>query len=100
MELERDSRRQKCKGQIIQYWYHILCLDTENLAKQFYQWQKSNMSVRSWTTELREELHNIGIAFMRRNQQECNFKEMTQIVKELCNAIERQNIFAKMSKKG
>jgi len=80
MELERDNRRGKCKGQIIQYWYHM-CLDIENLAKQCYQWQKSNLSVRSWTTELRKELHYIGMAFMWRNQQECNFTEMTKIVK-------------------
>jgi len=77
MELDRDSKSGKCKGQIIQYWHHITCLDIENLAKQCYQWQKSNMIVRSWTTELRQELHNIGLAFMWRNQQECNFMEMT-----------------------
>ena len=81
-------------------WYQIMYLDIGNLAKQCYKWQKSNMSVRSWTTELRQELHNTGLALMWRNQQEHDFTEITQTVKELCNDIKRQNILAKMSKKG
>ena len=46
-----------------------------------------------------EELHNIGLAFVWRNQQECNWKEMLRLVKERCNDTERQNILAKFPDK-
>jgi len=40
-----------------------MCLDTEDPAKKYYEWQKSYMSVRSWTKELKDELYNNGLAF-------------------------------------
>jgi hypothetical protein len=49
--------------------------------------------------ELKEELHNIGLAFVWRKQQECNLREMTKIVKDRCNDSERQNVLAKFSEK-
>jgi hypothetical protein len=55
--------------------------------------------VKSWARDVKEELHNIGLAFVRRNQQECNWKEMLRLVKEKCNDIERQNILAKFPEK-
>jgi hypothetical protein len=64
MELGRGNRRGKCIGQILKYWYWIMCLDIEEPIKQCSEWQKSNTSVRSWTMKLREELHNIGLACM------------------------------------
>jgi hypothetical protein len=51
MELGRKSRRSKCIGQIVKYWYQTMCLGIDNLAKQSYEWQKSDMSVRRWTME-------------------------------------------------
>jgi hypothetical protein len=45
--------------------------------------------------EVKGELLNIGLAFVWRNQQECNWKEMLRLVKERCNDIERQNMLAK-----
>jgi hypothetical protein len=47
MELGRVSERRKCTRQILQYWYQIMCLDTEDPIKCWYEWAKSNMSVRS-----------------------------------------------------
>jgi hypothetical protein len=31
MELGRGSKRGKCIGQIVKYWYQIICLDIEDL---------------------------------------------------------------------
>jgi hypothetical protein len=45
--------------------------------------------------ELKEELHNIGLAFVWRKQQECSLRELLRLVKDGCNGIERQNILAK-----
>jgi hypothetical protein len=74
-------------------------LDIEGLAQQCYEWQRSNMSVRCWSKELKEELYNIGLTFVWRKQQESNLKEVKKIVKDRCNDIDRQNIVAKMSEK-
>jgi hypothetical protein len=48
---------------------------------------------------LKEELYNIGLGFMWRKQQEYNLREITKIVKDRSNDIERQNILAKLSEK-
>lgn len=78
MELGTDSRGGKCLGQIVKYWYRIICLDID-VVKQCYGWQKSNMSGRSWTAVLVEELCNSGLAFVRRKQQDCNVGEITKV---------------------
>ena len=57
------------------------------------------MEVKSWGTGVKEELHNTGLAFVWRKQQECNCKELLRLVKERCNDIEIQNIFAKFQEK-
>lgn len=44
-----QSRRGKCSGLIIMYWYQITCMDVEDLAKHYYKWKRTNMSVGSWT---------------------------------------------------
>jgi hypothetical protein len=49
--------------------------------------------------EVKEKLHNIGLAFVWRNQQECNWEEMLRLVKERCSDIERQNMLAKFPDK-
>jgi hypothetical protein len=58
-----------------------------------------NKSVSSWTKELKEELYNIGPAFLWRKQQDCNLRETTKIMKERCNDINRQNMTATISEK-
>ena len=52
MELGRESRRGKCVGRIVKYWYQIVCLDIGDLVKQCYEQQKRNISMKSWTVEL------------------------------------------------
>lgn len=69
-------------------------LNSQHPVKQCYEWQKSNMSMRSWTTELKEELYSTGLAFVWRKQRERNLREITTMVKERCNDTERQNTFA------
>jgi hypothetical protein len=34
MELGRNSRTGNCLGQILKYWYHVMCLETKNQIKQ------------------------------------------------------------------
>jgi hypothetical protein len=48
--------------------------------------------------ELKEEVHNMGLALVWRKQQECNLREILKTVKD-GHDIERQNILAKMSEK-
>jgi hypothetical protein len=45
-------------------------LETEEPVKQCYGWQKRKIGIQSWAMEVKEELHNIGLAFVWRNQQE------------------------------
>jgi hypothetical protein len=85
MELGKERRRGRCLGQILKYWYHVMCLEKEGLIKQCYEWQNYNMGVKSWAMELKEELHNIGLAFVWRKQQECNMREMLKLVTERKN---------------
>lgn len=66
-------------GQILKYWYIVMCLETEEPIKQCSEQQKCNMGVKSWTIELKEELHIIRLAFVWRKQQECNLREMLRL---------------------
>ena len=52
------------------------------------------MSVGNWTVDLRQELYNIGLTYVWRNQQERDFTEITKTVKYWCNGSERQDILA------
>jgi hypothetical protein len=52
--------------------------------------------VRSWSMELKEELHNTGSASMWKKWGDCNLREI-RMVKDRCNYIERQNILAELS---
>jgi hypothetical protein len=40
MELDRDSRRGECIGQILKYWYQIMCLDWHdfNFTRECFLW--------------------------------------------------------------
>jgi hypothetical protein len=49
--------------------------------------------------ELNEKLYSIELAFVWKKQQEYNLKEISNMAKERCNNIERQNILAEMSEK-
>jgi hypothetical protein len=81
MELGRETRTGRHIGQILKYWYRIMCLNMEKPIKQCYQWQKSKVSVRSWMMEFTDELYNTGAAFMWRKQQQCNLTKI-KIVKD------------------
>jgi hypothetical protein len=56
--------------------------------------QKINVSVGNWAVELRQELHNIGLTYVWRNQRERDFTEITKTLKDWCNDSERQDILA------
>lgn len=102
MQLDNKSRRGKCKGHLVQYWNRIVCLDIEGPLQQWYGWQNSsNMNVRSWAMELKEELYNIGLAFVWTKQQECNLMIIiTKIVKDKRNERDTEkHILAILSEK-
>jgi DNA-binding transcriptional regulator of glucitol operon len=44
--------------------------------------------------KLKEELSNMGLAFVWIEQQECYLREIAKVVQDGCNDIERQNILA------
>jgi hypothetical protein len=51
MELGRESRRNKCLGRILKCWYNVMFLETEELIKRCYEWQKCNVGIKSWAME-------------------------------------------------
>jgi hypothetical protein len=61
-------------------WMH-----TEEMVKQWCDWQKGNMNVRIWAKEAEEELDCIGLEFLCPNQQECSLRGISTQVKEMCN---------------
>jgi hypothetical protein len=60
MELGRESRRSKCLGQIVKYWYRVVFLEREEPIKQCCEWQKCNMEVKICAMEVKEEVHLYG----------------------------------------
>ena len=81
------------------YFEIIMDLETEGPIKQCCEWQMSNMGVKSWAVELKDEWYNIGLALVWSKKHECNVGDMIRIVKERCNGIERQNLLAKCAEK-
>jgi hypothetical protein len=51
--------------------------------------QKSDMSVGSWTVELKEELYNIALAFVWSKQQECKLRDVTKTMTDRCTVDPR-----------
>jgi hypothetical protein len=50
--------------------------------------------------ELKGEIYNIGLAFVWAKQQECTLRDITKMLKDSCNDIERKrNILAKLLEK-
>jgi hypothetical protein len=43
----RESRRCKCLGQVLKYWYCVICLEMEEPIKQCYEWKKCNTGGKS-----------------------------------------------------
>lgn len=69
-----------------------MCLGIEHPATRCHGWQKSNMNVRSWALEVTRELYDIRLAFMWR-------REITKTINDMCNNIEREEYFSKISGK-
>lgn len=49
--------------------------------------------------ELKQSLYNTGLAHVWTKQQQCNLTEITKIMEDRYNDIERQNILAQLSEK-
>jgi hypothetical protein len=88
-ERERDEERQvhrtDCKVLVLGYVFRHRRSDSTVLRMTEEQYACEN-----WTVKLKEELCGSN------KQQECNWREITQIVKDRCNGTQRQNIIAKI----
>jgi hypothetical protein len=98
LELGRVSRRGKVLSRITKFWLRLLGMESSELIKLCYEWQIKNLRVDSWMKKLKEELESIGLAYIWQNQLEIN-GNVCKIVKERCNDIEKQNMFAELNDK-
>ena len=53
MECRRESREGKVTGLVVKYLHRIISVYCEEPVQQYYEWQKGNMSVRSWGKEVK-----------------------------------------------
>jgi hypothetical protein len=64
MELVENSRKVEVLELILKCWQWITCMDTEEMVKQCYEWQKDSMCVRNRAKELKEGLDSTELAFV------------------------------------
>jgi intein-encoded DNA endonuclease-like protein len=83
----------------VKQWQQIKHMDIQDPVRQCYEWQKGNLRFESWAKEMKEELENIGLAYIRHSQQECNIRRLRRIIRERCNDIERHNLSTIMAEK-
>jgi hypothetical protein len=98
LELGSVSRRGKVLNRITKFWLRLLGMDSLELIKLCYKWQMKILKVDSWAKKLKEEFEKIGLAYIWQNQTEINVN-MCKIVRERCNDIEKQNMFADLNVK-
>lgn len=59
MERGRDSKRGKDISKEL-----CIYMGIQDPVRQCYEWQKRNMTVESWAKNMKEELKEIGLAFI------------------------------------
>lgn len=92
MELVRKGRRGKRMGKILSKELVSCYVSGCRVSAKTMPWTaESNMNMRSWTVELKEELYNMELAFVWRKKQECILREITNLLKDRCNNIKRHN---------
>jgi hypothetical protein len=73
-------------------------MDYSELVKMCYEWQMNNLKVDGWAKELKEELEKMALAYVWQNQTEINVTTC-KIIRERCNHIQKQNMFADINAK-
>jgi hypothetical protein len=99
IELGRDSRRGKVLCLAVKYWLRTLQMDKEELVRVCYEWQVNNFQFDSWASKLNEQLSKIGLGYIWHDLSVNTVSGICKIIKERCNDIERQNLFAKIKEK-
>ncbi|KDR17814.1 hypothetical protein L798_08243 [Zootermopsis nevadensis] len=99
VELGRDSRRSKVLGLVTKFWLRILQMDRDDLVRRCYDWQVLNLKIGGWAKGVKEELDKLGLGYIWQDPQGRSVGRTWEILKERCNAIERQNVFAKIREK-
>jgi hypothetical protein len=64
-----------------------------------YEWQVKNFEFDSWARKLSEQLSKIGLGYIWQDVRVNTMVEFVNKIKERCNDIERQNLFAKIKEK-
>ncbi|KDR23460.1 hypothetical protein L798_08662 [Zootermopsis nevadensis] len=92
-------RRSKILGLVTKFWLRILQMDREDLVRGCYDWQVRNLKIGGWAKGLKEELDKLGLGYIWQDPQGRSVGRTCEILKERCNAIERQNVFDKIREK-
>jgi hypothetical protein len=75
-------------------------MDSQELVKKYYDWQKDNIKSDGWAKRVKEELEKFGLASIWQNKYEYNNSSaIDRVVKGRCNDIEKQNLFSRLSGK-
>jgi hypothetical protein len=64
-----------------------------------YKWQVNNFEFDSWASKLNEQLSKIGLGYIWRDLSMNTVSGICKKIKERCNDIELQNLFAKIKEK-
>jgi hypothetical protein len=96
LELGRDSRRVKVLCRAVKYWLRTLQMDKEELVRVCFEWRVNNFEFDSWASKLNEQLNKIGVGYIWHGLSVNNVSGIFKKIKERCNDIEGQNLFAKI----
>jgi hypothetical protein len=64
-----------------------------------YEWQVNNLEFDSWARKLSEQLSKIGLGYIWQDLRVNTVSGICKKIKERCNDIEQQNLFAKIKDK-
>jgi hypothetical protein len=98
LELGRVSRSGKVLNRITKSWVRLLGMDSSELVKMCYEWQMKNLKVDGWAKKLKVELEKMGLAYIWQNQIKINVT-ICKTIRERCNDIQKQNMFADINAK-
>jgi hypothetical protein len=68
-------------------------MNSLEIVRACCEWQINGLNVDGWAKKLKEEMEKIGLAYIWQSQSEINVS-VCKIIREICNDIERQNIFS------
>jgi hypothetical protein len=84
-----DAKKRQQEGEDVegkQYRQRIIPMGIEDPVRQFYEWQKRNITVGSWAKKMKEKLRKIGLAYIWNNRHK-NTNKFGTFLKKGCNGI-------------